>query len=485
MKQVLAIFFFLTATVAGTFAGEGPLDPVFNRPPLAGKPYAELPLGSIQPEGWLRDELQRMASGMSGHLDEWYPEVCGPTNAWLGGNGDNWERGPYWIDGLYPLAKLLGDQRLEAKAMKWIEWTIDHQRDDGYIGPQASSSRNHAQPPPPGAQVDNPADWWPRMVMLKVLQQHILATGDQRAIDCLRGYFQYQLQTLPEAPLHESRNPRSGSWWAAQRGGDNLLVVLWLYNVTGDKSLLQLAKLLSDQTVPVTDWFLPGAQNMVRYAGDQGHPFLHGVNLAQMMKTPTVRWEQDRDQRHLNATESAFEDIRLFHGQPNGLYGADEGMHGREPSRGSELCSAVEMMYSLETMLEITGNPKHADRLERIAFNALPTQCTSDFRARQYFQQTNQVLVSQGPRDFFEDGGERQVYGLITGYPCCTCNLHQGWPKFAQHLWFATKDGGLAALVYAPSSVTAQVAGGQVVTLAPIGRLSIQITGGNQYQHEP
>jgi hypothetical protein len=188
-----------------------------------------------------------------------------------------------------------------------------------------------------------------------------------------------------------------------------------------------------------------------------------------MMKTPTVRWQQDHNHRHLDATESAFSLIREFHGQPNGLYGGDENLHGRAPSRGSELCSAVEMMYSLESMLEITGNPVHADRLERIAYNALPTQCADDYRTRQYFQQTNQVLVSKGSRDFFNDEGERLVYGLSNGYVCCTCNLPQGWPKLAQHLWFATKDHGLAALVYAPSSVTAKVAGGHVVTLRQSG----------------
>jgi DUF1680 family protein len=468
MKHVFVTILWLAA-MAGNSLADAPLKPVFNRAPLAEKPYAELPLGAIHPEGWLRDELQRMASGMSGHLDEWYPEVCGPRNGWLGGDGDNWERGPYWIDGLYPLAKLLDDKQLEAKAMRWIDWTIEHQREDGYIGPVEMKPDDRKQPPPIGAQVAGANDWWPRMVMLKILQQHIVATGDQRAILCLSKYFRYQLQTLPSEPLHDPKNPRSGSWWAAQRGGDNLLVVLWLYNVTGDEQLLKLAKLLSEQTVPVTDWFLPGPKNMVQFAGDQDHPFLHGVNLAQMMKTPTVQWQQDRNQLHLDATEAALADIRTFHGQPNGLYGADESLHGRDPSRGSELCSAVEMMYSLEAMLEITGNARHADRLERIAFNALPTQCTADFRARQYFQQTNQVLVGNGARDFFEDGGERQVYGLLTGYPCCTCNLHQGWPKFAQHLWFATIDQGLAALVYAPSSVTAQVAGGQFVTLRQSG----------------
>jgi hypothetical protein len=116
------------------------------------------------------------------------------------------------------------------------------------------------------------------------------------------------------------------------------------------------------------------------------------------------------------------------------------------------------MMFSLEKMLEITGEPEFADRLEQVAYNVLPTQITDDHYARQYFQQANQVQCTFADRDFFNDGGSRVVYGLLTGYPCCTCNLHQGWPKFVQHLWMASADGGLAALAYGPSRVTAKVA---------------------------
>ena len=43
--------------------------------------------------------------------------------------------------------------------------------------------------------------------------------------------------------------------------------------------------------------------------------------------------------------------------------------------------------------------------------------------------------------------------------------MHQGWPKFAQNLWYASKDGGLAAFVYAPSTVTAKVSEGVEVSL--------------------
>ncbi len=106
-----------------------------NRAPLVAKPYAELPLGSIKAEGWLLDQLQRMAKGMTGHLDEWYPEVVGERNGWLGGDGDGWERGPYWVDGLLPLAHILDDEKLLAKANRWVEWTLNNQRADGYLGP--------------------------------------------------------------------------------------------------------------------------------------------------------------------------------------------------------------------------------------------------------------------------------------------------------------------------------------------------------------
>ncbi len=452
-------------------AAAAPPPAPFNRAPLAPKPYAELPLGAIAPRGWLEDELRRMAAGMTGNLDAWYPEVCGPRNAWLGGDGDTWERGPYWIDGLYPLARILKDDTLIAKAMRWIDWTLAHQRADGYLGPALVDEKARTRPAPKGAQVLKPDDWWPRMVMLKILQQHHGATGDPRVVDALRRYFRYQLQTLPSAPLKAPPGGKGGSWWAEQRGADNLLVVLWLYNLTGEAWLLDLAQLIHRQTLPFTEIFLAG--DVLKLSREHGqppgfsHPAFHCVNLAQGVKAPLIRYQHDPDPRHLVAVTQAFQDIELLHGQPHGLYGADEGMHGRALDRGSEFCTAVEMMFSLEKMLEITGDPGFADRLERIAFNPLPTQATDNHHYRQYFQQANQVAVTARERAFYNDGGERLVYGLLNGYPCCTCNHHQGWPKFTQHLWLATADGGLAALVYAPSTVTARVGdGGEVAITA-------------------
>jgi DUF1680 family protein len=147
------------------------------------------------------------------------------------------------------------------------------------------------------------------------------------------------------------------------------------------------------------------------------------------------------------------------------MYGADEHLHGNDPTQGSELCSAVEMMFSFESVLPITGDVYYADYLEKVAYNVLPTQSTDDYLRKQYFQQPNQVLITEASRNFMNDHNGHLVYGTTSGYPCCLTNMHQGWPKFVQNLWYATAGNGLAALVYGPSQVTAKVADGKMVTI--------------------
>ena len=210
----------LTATAQTQFGGNYPN----NRLPLAQKEYIALPLGNIRAEGWLKEQLIRMKDGLTGHLDQVYEPVMGKRNGWLGGDGDVWERGPYWIDGLLPLAYILDDKELIAKVQPWIEWTLKSQKENGFFGPDTD------RPNEPGLQRDNAKDWWPRMVVLKVMQQYYMATRDERVIAFLTKYFRYQLDELPKTPL--------GKWtyWGEQRGGDNLMVVYWLSTTIPAKS---------------------------------------------------------------------------------------------------------------------------------------------------------------------------------------------------------------------------------------------------------
>ena len=443
-----------------------------NRAPLVEKPYLALPLGTIKPHGWLKEQLQRMASGMTGNLDSIYPAVVGERNGWLGGDGDGWERGPYWIDGLLPLAYILDDENLKSKAQKWIDWVLENQAEDGYMGPVPFKTKPKYEP---GLQRGNRTDWWPKMVMLKVLQQYYEATNDKRVIAVMTNYFAYQLKELPNRPLDAT------TFWAGRRGADNLMVVYWLYTITGDDFLLELGDLVHEQTFPWTDVFLnklptEKAIKPHTFFGMKGYPYdsleiaqshisqtgsMHTVNLAQGLKQPIVRYQQETDKKFLDAPLTALNDLKTYHGQPSGLYGGDEPLHGNAPTQGIEFCTISESMFSLETNLQITGNTRYADLLERIAYNALPTQADDDFMSRQYFQAANQTELTDKIKTSFESENHKYtdfVFGTVTGYPCCTTNMHQSWPKYVQNLFYATADGGVAALLYASSEVSLKVA---------------------------
>lgn len=443
MKKIISSIVF--AAVALNASAQ---DYVFNRYPLEATDFAELPIGAIKADGWLHEQLVKQKDGMTGHLDELYSEVVGEDNAWIGGEGDTWERGPYWIDGLVPLAHLLGDEELIIKANKWVEAMITTSADDGYFGNRIS------RPYIEGFQRGKAEDWWPKMVALKILKQHYMATGDERVITVMTKYFRYQLENLPEKPLDH------WTFWGEWRGGDNLDMVYWLYNITGDDFLLELGDLIHSQTTAWTPMFWGETPELLTQNS------MHCVNLAHGFKEPVIWWQRSHDPKDLNAPKKAMETIRRTIGLPTGLWAGDEQIHFGEPTRGSELCTAVEMMYSLEQMMKATGDVCWADHLERVAYNALPTQATDAYDGRQYYQQTNQIACSREWRNFVTQHEDNDnVFGLLNGYPCCTCNMHQGWPKFVQNLWYASRDGGLAAFVYAPATVTAKVADGVAVCL--------------------
>ena len=143
------------------------------------------------------------------------------------------------------------------------------------------------------------------------------------------------------------------------------------------------------------------------------------------------------------------------------MFSCDEHLAGTNPTQGSELCTVVETMFSLSQSLSILGDPTLGDRLERIAYNALPGTLTDDMWAHQYNQQSNQIECGH-IHPWLSDGPESNLFGLAPNFGCCTANYHQGWPKLTSSLWMASSDGGLAAAVYAPCEVSTTLNGNPI-----------------------
>lgn len=422
----------------------------FNREPLMNNKQTTLPLCSVKPKGWLLNQLLIQSKGLTGHLDEFWDSV-GSYSGWLGGTGENWERGPYYCDGLVPLAYLLNDENLINKSKKWIEWTLKSQTEDGNFGPE------------------NNQDWWPRMVMLKVLIQYFEITSDKRIIELMTKYFTYQNQHIEETPLIS---------WGKARGGELIYCIHWLYNQTGDKFLLILSEKIFKQTLDWTDIFnnFPFVKpTNFYYKWDssfsanndfmQNYLQTHIVNITMGIKEPGLYYRQSKDEKHKEAVVNAINSLTKYHGFPTGIFSGDEHLSGNNPTQGSELCSVVEYMFSLQTLLEVEPDVKIADILEKVAFNALPATITKDFWGHQYVQQANQIMITNGKRNWYNNNHEANLMGLEPNFGCCTANMHQGWPKFIKNLWMATDDCGLAAVVYSPCTVNAIVADNVKISL--------------------
>ncbi len=186
----------------------------------------------------------------------------------------------------------------------------------------------------------------------------------------------------------------------------------------------------------------------------------HGVNTGMGLKYGGVRYRLTGDAKDQGSVFRMLDLLDRYHGQATGIFTCDEHLAGRSPSQGTELCTVVEAMYSLEVAAGILADPRLGDRLEQLAFNALPATFTKDMTAHQYDQQCNQVICSaKGEHVYTSNGPEANLYGLEPNFGCCTANMHQGWPKFVSHLWMKTDDGGLAAIAYAPCVIETKIQG--------------------------
>lgn len=419
---------------------------------LIEQAFLPLPLGGVRPAGWLREQLLIQAKGLSGHLDEFWPDIA--QSGWIGGEAEGWERGPYWLDGLVPLAFLLDDPELKDKVQRWMDYILAHQQEDGWLGATYDKRVSNLRDLRPGRPThSHEYDPWPRFVLLKAMIQYYEGSADERIIPSIRRF-------LPRLnALLDDRVLRS---WGRFRWADLVLSVHWLYERSGEPWLLKLASKLHDQGF---DWRMHFERFSVRdkCLREERDLTTHVVNNAMGIKAPAVWYRQSGDAGDRDAALHIIEQLDAYHGQASGVFSGDEHLAGRSPSQGTELCAVVEYMFSLEVLLSILGIPSLADQLERITYNALPAPFGPDMWTHQYVQQVNQAVCRVAEdRVYTSNGSDANIFGLEPNFGCCTADMHQGWPKFVSRLWMATPDDGLAAVAYGPCIVDAEVMGAPV-----------------------
>lgn len=416
--------------------------PSYQLQPPAFRP---LRLGAITPTGWLRRQLRIQADGLSGHLDEFWPDVR--DSQWFGGQAEAWERAPYWLDGVIPLAYVLQDQHLIDKVTRYLDDILARQHADGWLGPREMVAAS-------GQTTQPRYDLWGQILATKVLLQAYEATEDQRFRTALLRALRSIDRHIDTAPLFN---------WGQFRWFETLLSIARLYEESGAPWLLNLATKLRAQGFDWRSYFeapsgWPAAEPTPK---GRWNYMSHVVNNAMAVKSGALAWRFSGDTQDRQAAHRMIQLLNHHHGMATGMFTGDECLAGRQPTHGTELCAVVEYAYALEVLLAILGDPIFGDHLERVIFNALPATFSPDMWAHQYDQQANQILCSVlEERIWTTNGPAANIFGVEPNYGCCTANLSQGWPKFAAHLWMATDDQrGLAAVAYAPSTVNAAFGG--------------------------
>ena len=322
---------------------------------------------NLRPEGWMKRQLEIQAEGLSGHLDEIWPDIR--DSAWIGGKAEGWERVPYWLDGFVPLAYLLRDEALIARAKKYVEAIMDAQQADGWLCPCTQEERAAY-------------DVWAVFIICKALMVYGQCSGDHRAAETVYRAMKNLEGHLTHCTLFN---------WGQSRWFEALIPLQWLYEQRPEPWMIELAVTIASQGLSYERVFACWKDQQPDPRGVWRQQ-THIVNLMMALKSEAV-FSGLSGQEPGAFARKMYEQLRKYHGTPMGHIQGDECLAGKSPIRGTELCAVVEEMYSCELLASITGEPFWLDLLERLAFNSLPATISADMWSHQYDQQLESGLL--------------------------------------------------------------------------------------------
>ena len=453
--------------------------------------FSEGMIDRIQPEGWLKEILERQRDGLAGH-----PEAMAyPFNTvlWAGelerdseSRGADWwrfEQTAYYLDGITRLGYLLDDPKFlniwkenieyvlahplpakagmtEEEAMKQLQSGRRPRNFNAQISADPRAQERMAQMQERmrermarqarilmadrsegrlGPETGSMA--WPFAVFFRAVQAYYEATGDPRIPEALeKNYLSYSLDEL-----------------AQDRYVINVEGILWTYALTGNKALLDLA---------VNSWDR-GESNMTQETAlDDSEFHMHGVTMNELLKVPLLLYAYTGEEKYLKAALHAEEKMEAPNMLIDGINSSSEALAGNDPLASHETCDISDYTWTMGYYLMTTGDGKWADRIEKGIFNGGFGAITKDFKSMQYFSCPNQFIsTGNSNHNNFKYGLTWMQYRPIHETECCIGNLHRYFPNYVARMWMLDKKGQPVAALYGPSSVEYDLGKGVTVRI--------------------
>ncbi len=400
--------------------------------------FFQLQPGAVLPRGWLLDWANSAANGITGHLDE-YCATFG--QAWKGfgfearganPDGTGWplEQCSYWLDGAIRLAYQLDDRKLIEKIQTRLNFVVNGilNGGDSFIYWR------------PGSVLDSNFNSWAHSHMGRALVAYYQASGDPRILDALVSVYR-------KFPL-----PKLGDDFTNVSGAVNIDPMMDAFLMSGDRAILSNVRRFVE-----SDSYTATRSNFLANRIPVGHDVIFYENI----RVPALLYPWTGERADLAATLQAVQYSDMRYGLPVGIGSGEEWQAGIGSTRNIETCNVAASMWSFLCLSRVTGEASYSDRIEKIFFNAAPAPVSRDFITMSYYQSMNRYgadLPLQEPKN---PGLNAYKFTKI-GHPvlCCVGNLNRLIPNYVMHMWMATPDAGLAAVLYGPSLVRTSVKSG-------------------------
>lgn len=393
----------------------------------------DIGIEGMKAEGWMKEVLTTQRNGLTGHIqvagapfdkEGWGDATQKKMDRW-----EDFEQTGYWADGALRCGYLIDDPELTQRVKEWIDFQIDHPKEDGFIGPELHNL-------------------WPHVVFFRVIMAEYSRNPSPKIIKALSNHYKNAARSQT---LIKTGGPE---WDFNERTMLHIEMLCWLYQQTNDAFFIEKAentyKAFCSRKSPFT---------MQAFLSDEV-PIVHSVSSFETLKIPVILYINTGKKEYLDAAIHGIQKVYKYHGLADGIPSGNEAHDGNMPNEVHETCCVSDAQWALGYFLQATGDVQWADLMEKICFNAAFSVVWKDFKSLQYYSSPNQVIAKNNSSFCMYVGGQdRMAYRIAHGPACCNGNMNRMIPLFCSRQWMKKGDNGIVAAMYAPSSFTTKLKG--------------------------
>ena len=432
--------------------------------------YQLLPFGSIKPSGWIKTQMQKDVAGFVGNLDVIVPDLINDpiySSARLhkqsvvkdlGNNkeGDtegseqykwwNSETQSNWWDGFIRNVLLLNDKEGIKKVDKHIQEVLQSQDEDGYIGIYDQELRYKFN--------SENGELWSKATMYRGLLAYYEYTKDKQVWNAIVKAVD---NVMTNYPIGTSSPYSSGYQFngGVSHGLTFTDVLDKMYQITGNTKYAEYALFLyldfsktyqSEKDVQLPNIFNPNYKLQS-----------HGVHTYEHLRPLIVAAYASNNIELQKALEIYIKRIEKTTTLTGGAIG-DEWIAERNAdatTTGYEYCSLHELLDSYSVLFQKQGDPKTAETIETIFYNAAQGSRNPNHSSIAYLKTDNSYEMEGTKNGEVEPNRKQTRYKYSPAHQdaavCCNPNAGRITPYFLEKAWLKENNNTLVNVLLSPN----------------------------------